>query len=176
MMTKEQGRKNAQNTEKELEVVWINYNPSNMNSNYSPSFTQWPSIVTCMKVTSPSQFSSSVLDNFRAMGRSQGNHLPQCWVSVASPEARERLSHNYSLWQPTLKKEIDDFIVFGSCYSKCDSLFLVSVASEQTRDKPSSNIWSIVIMLIGTFILAFRSARSVLRDSVEKSNNRNKNQ
>jgi hypothetical protein len=31
-------------------------------------------------------------------------------------------------------------------------------------------------MLIGTFILAFRSARSVLRDSVEKSNNRNKNQ
>jgi hypothetical protein len=51
MMTKEQGRKNAQNTEKELEVVWINYNPSNMNSNYSPSFTQWPSIVTCMKVT-----------------------------------------------------------------------------------------------------------------------------
>jgi hypothetical protein len=89
MMIKEQGRKNAQNTQKELEVVWINYNSSNMNSNDSLSFTQWPSIVRCMKVTSPSQFSSSVLDNFRAMGTSQCNHLPQCWVSVASPEPRE---------------------------------------------------------------------------------------
>jgi hypothetical protein len=128
MMIKEQGRKKAQNTQKGLELVWTNYNSSNMNSSDNPSFSQRPSIVTCMKMTFPSQFSSSVLDNFRAMGTSRCSHLPQCWVSVASPEARERLSHDYSLCQPTLKKEIDDFIVFGSCYSKSDSLFLVSVA------------------------------------------------
>jgi len=42
MMIKEQGRKNAQNTQKEL-VVQINYNSGNMNSSDSPSFTQWPS-------------------------------------------------------------------------------------------------------------------------------------
>jgi hypothetical protein len=41
MMIKEQGRKNAQNTQKEL-VVWINYNSSNMNSSDSTSFTQSP--------------------------------------------------------------------------------------------------------------------------------------
>ncbi len=128
MMIKEQGRKKAQNTQKGLELVWTDYNSSNINTGDNPSFTQWPSVVACMKVTSASQFSSSVLDNFPAMGTSHCNHLPQYWVSVASPEARERLGHDYSLWQPTLKKEIDDFNVFGSCYSKSDSLFLVSVA------------------------------------------------
>jgi len=77
MMIKEQGRKKAQNTQKGLELVWTNYNSSNINTSDNRSFTQWPSIVTCMKVTSPSQFSSSVLDNFRAMGTSQCNHLPR---------------------------------------------------------------------------------------------------
>jgi hypothetical protein len=89
MMIKEQGRKKAQNTQKGLELVWTNYNSSNINSSDNPSFTQWPSIVTCMKVASPSQFSSSVLDNFPAMGTSQCNHLPLLSLCCKSRSKRK---------------------------------------------------------------------------------------
>jgi len=64
-----------------------------------------------------------------------------------------------------MTKEIDDFIVFGISGLRTDK--------GQTFIK---HMISIVIMLIGTFILGFRSARSSLGHSVEKSNHSNKNQ